>query len=202
MANMPLDMAKAAVEEAHRHNLPVFTHPQNSEGVEVAIESGVDILAHTVPQSPPWTPEFVDRLKRAHMALIPTLTLFDVEARKDGASDDARQNWIDKMVGELRVFSQSGGQVLFGTDVGYTEHFDTALEYTLMSRAGMNFRQILASLTTNPASRFENGRQSGRIEAGAAADLTVMNRDPAQDITALAAIRLTIRNGNVIYSSN
>jgi imidazolonepropionase-like amidohydrolase len=37
--------AKAAVAEAHLHAMPVFAHPQNLEGVEVAIESGVDVLA-------------------------------------------------------------------------------------------------------------------------------------------------------------
>lgn len=76
------------------------------------------------------------------MALIPTLTLFDFEARKGDDSDKERQEWIDKMVGELRVFSQAGGEVLFGTDVGYTDHFDAALEFTLMSRARMNFQQF------------------------------------------------------------
>jgi imidazolonepropionase-like amidohydrolase len=202
VANMPLDMAKAAVEEAHHHNLAVFTHPQNSEGVEVAIASGVDVLAHTVPQSPRWTPEFVARLKRAHMALIPTLTLFDFEARKADLSDQDREHWTDGMVAELRVFSQNGGQVLFGTDVGYTDHFDTTMEFSLMSQAGMSFRQILASLSTNPASRFAHSGDTGRIEPGTTADVTVMQDDPAKDITALARIQLTIRNGTIIYSSN
>ena len=62
--------------------MPVFAHPTNLDGVRVAIDSGVDVLAHTLPQSPPWTPEFTQQLKRANLSLIPTLTLFDVEARK------------------------------------------------------------------------------------------------------------------------
>src|SRR5207237_4055740 len=68
VAVLPLSIARAAVEEAHRHNLPVFAHPQDVDGVNVAIDSGVDVLAHTVPQSPPWTPEFVSRLRRANLA--------------------------------------------------------------------------------------------------------------------------------------
>jgi len=119
VAVLPLAVAKAAVQEAHRHHMLVFAHPQNLNGVTVAIESGVDVLAHTVPQSPPWTPDFVSRLKRANMALIPTLTLFDFEARKENDSDQARDAWITKMVAELRVYSQAGGDVLFGTDIGY-----------------------------------------------------------------------------------
>jgi len=78
--------------------MPVFAHPQNLDGVEVAVDSGVDVLAHTVPQSPPWTPEFVSRLKSANLTLIPTLTLFDFEARKEKGRDQQREAWIAKMV--------------------------------------------------------------------------------------------------------
>lgn len=200
VAVLPLAIAKAAVAEAHRHDMPVFAHPQNVEGVEVAIESGVDILAHTVPQSPPWTPEFVARLKRANMALIPTLTLFDFEARKGGLSDQDREGWLAQLVAELHAYSQAGGEILFGTDIGYTDHYDTALEFTLMSRAGMNFQQILAALTTNPAGRFRYADRNGRIAKGMEADLVVLGADPAQDVTAFSNVRYTIRRGKIIYS--
>jgi imidazolonepropionase-like amidohydrolase len=159
----------------------------------------VDVLAHTVPQSPPWTPEFVARLKHAHLALIPTLTLFDFEARKGGISDQDREAWVAQMVAELRAYSQAGGEIIFGTDIGYTDHYDTGLEFTLMSRAGMSFQQILASLTTNPARRFGYGGQKGRIAKGLEADLVVLRGDPAQDVTAFSKLRYTIRSGKIIY---
>jgi len=200
VAVLPLAIAKAAVAEAHRHSLPVFAHPQNVEGVDVSIESGVDILAHTVPQSPPWTPNFVARLKRANMALIPTLTLFDFEARKGGLSDQNREGWLAQLVAELRAYSQAGGEILFGTDIGYTDHYDTALEYTLMSQAGVDFRHILASLTTNPARRFKYAGRNGRIAKGMDADLVVLGSDPAEDVTAFSNVRYTIRSGKIIYS--
>jgi imidazolonepropionase-like amidohydrolase len=200
VAVLPLAIAKAAVAEAHRHSMPVFAHPQNAEGVDVSIESGVDVLAHTVPQSPPWTPEFVARLKRANMALIPTLTLFDFEARKGGLSEQNREGWLAQMVAELRAYTQAGGEILFGTDIGYTDHYDTALEYTLMSRAGMDFRHILASLTTNPARRFGYACRDGRIAKGMDADLAVLGADPARDVTAFSNVRYTIRGGKVIFS--
>jgi len=200
VALLPPTVAKAAVEEAHRHHLPVFAHPQNIEGVEIAIDSGVDVLAHTVPQSPPWTPEFVSRLKNAHLALVPTLTLFDVEARKDGASDHERDEWLSKMVAELAAYNRLGGDVLFGTDIGYIDHFNTAMEFDLMSQAGMNFSQILASLTTNPVHMFGYSEHSGRVAAGFDADLAVLNADPALDISALSKVRYTIRGGKIIYA--
>jgi imidazolonepropionase-like amidohydrolase len=197
--NMPASLVRAATAEAHAHRLPVFAHPQNLAGLEAAIDGGVDILAHTVPGSPAWTPEFVARIRNAHMALIPTLTLWDFEARKANLKDDDREGWMAAMVAQLRAYSQAGGEILFGTDIGYSDHFDTAMEYSLMSRAGMSFPQILASLTTAPAKRFGVSGHSGRVAQGMDADLVVLDGDPAKDITALSRVHLVIRAGAIVY---
>ena len=199
VANMPLEIARAAVTEAHRARLPVFAHPQNSRGLETAIAAGVDVLAHTTPDSPEWTPSFVSRLRAARIALIPTLTLFDFEARTGGESDQARERWLDKMVGELRTFQAGGGEVLFGTDVGYTDHYDTRLEFELMRRAGLDFRAILASLTTVPAARFKAADRSGRIRPDFDADVVVLDADPARDVQNLARVRYTMAAGRFTY---
>lgn len=197
---MPLDLAQGIAAEAHRAGKPVFAHVTNNQGIEVALQSGVDILAHTTPIDTPWSPSFVQRLVAAHMALTPTLTLWDVESRKANASPDTTEKWMSRAAQQLEAFSHAGGQVLFGTDVGYTEHFDTSEEFEWMSRAGMSFQEILASLTTNPAQRFGYSAQSGRIAKGFDADLVVLRADPAQDISAFSKVRYTIRGGEVLYA--
>ena len=199
VALLPVDTAKAAVDEAHRHGMPVFAHPTNVDGVRIAIESGVDVLAHTLPQSPPWTPDFTQELKRANLSLIPTLTLYDVEGRRQNIPDQQLTPWIAQMVDQLRAYSASGGDILFGTDIGYTEHYDTTMEFTLMSQAGMNYKQILASLTTNPARKFRDSDHTGRIAKGMKADLVVLSADPAQNVTAYSKVRYTIRDGKVTF---
>jgi imidazolonepropionase-like amidohydrolase len=87
--------------------------------------------------------------------------------------------------------------VLFGTDVGFTEIYDTSLEYELMHRA-LSEKQILASLTTNPALYFKAAKK-GRVEQGFDADLVVLDGDPMADIRDLAKVAYTIRAGEVIY---
>ena len=198
VALLPVATAKAAGEEAHRHGMPVFAHATSVEGVRVAIESGVDVLAHTLPQSPPWTAEFTAGLKRANLSLIPTLTLYDVEARKENLPDEPRTAFIAQMVDQLRAYSEAGGDILFGTDIGYTDHFDTTEEFTLMSQAGMNYKQILASLSTNPARKFRDPDR-GQIAKGMKADLVILSADPAQDVTGFSKVRFTIRNGKIVY---
>jgi imidazolonepropionase-like amidohydrolase len=194
---MPLDLAKAIVAEAHGAGKPVFAHPSNEAGVELALQSGVDILAHTTPSGKAWTPSLVQRLRSAHMALIPTLTLWHVETR---ALEDFEKGMNTIVLPQLRAYSEAGGQILFGTDVGYIQQFDTSEEFAWMSRAGMSFEQILASLTTSPAERFGYSNRSGRIAKGMDADLTVLRGDPKQDVAAFSKVRYTIRGGEVIHT--
>jgi len=172
---MPLGSARAIVAEAHREGRPVFAHPSNQQGMELAIQSGVDILAHTTPEGGPWNPQLVETLKTRNMALIPTLTLWHVET-KNLPPADFEKGMNEVVLPQLRAYSEAGGQILFGTDVGYIEQFDTSEEFTWMSRAGMNFRQILASLTTNPAQRFGFASHIGRIAKGMDADYCAETR--------------------------
>ena len=196
---MPLDLAEAIAAEGHRAGKPVFAHVSNDKGIEVAIESGVDILAHTTPEDQ-WGPSLPQRMVAAHMALTPTLTLWDFEAKKGNASLADTERFIGRAAEQLVAFNQAGGQVLFGTDVGYTDHFDTSEEFKWMSRAGMSFLGILASLTTNPAQRFGYSTHSGRIAKGFDADLVVLSADPGQVTSAFSKVRYTIRGGDIIYA--
>ena len=195
---MPLDLARAIVAEAHRAGKPVFAHVSNNQGIEVALQSGVDILAHTTPADDLWSAPFAERLAAAHMSLTPTLTLWEVEYK--GSEPDELKKGMGKAAQQLKAFSEAGGQILFGTDVGYIERFDTSEEFVWMSRAGMTFQQILASLTTNPAHRFGASAHSGRIAKGMDGDFVVLRTDPEQDVTAFSKVRYTIRSGRVIYS--
>jgi imidazolonepropionase-like amidohydrolase len=195
---MPLDLAKAIVAEAHRAGKPVFAHPSNQEGIEVALQSGVDILAHTTPSGGPWSSSLVARLKAANVALIPTLTLWHVESKSE-PPEEFEKGMNTVVLPQLRAYSEAGGQILFGTDVGYIEHFDTSEEFAWMFRAGMSFQQILASLTTNPAERFGFSERSGRIAKGMDADLVVLSADPAQDVNAFSRVAFTIRLGKIMF---
>jgi len=197
---MPLDLAKTIVAEAHRAGKPVFAHPSNEQGIEVALQSGVDVLAHTTPSDGPWSPSLVERLKAAHVALIPTLTLWHVESRGI-PSADFEKGMNETALPQLRAYSEAGGQILFGTDVGYIEQFDTKQRITWMSRAGMSFQQILASLATNPAQRFGDSAHRGLIAKGMDADHVVLSADPARDATAFSKVRCTIRAGKIIYQA-
>jgi imidazolonepropionase-like amidohydrolase len=194
---LPEDAIRAVVDEAHRRGKPVFAHPTRLDGLLAAVRGGVDVLAHTTPQSGPWDESVLATMKERQVALIPTLKLWKYELRHDRPSDLDR--FIKTSVGQLRAWAASGGAVLFGTDLGYMNDYDPTDEYDLMAQAGMTFRQILASVTLAPAERFGESKKLGRIATGLAADLVVLNQDPSQNIGAFGDVRYTLRDGKVIY---
>ena len=195
---MPVDVIRAAVEVAHAAGKPVFAHPSNHVGTDNALAGGVDILAHTIPMEFGWTPAELERMKEQHVALIPTLSLFPDEVRKEGGSAAAKADILKAAVTELQSYLEKGGTILFGTDVGYTQLYDTTSEYEYMGRAGMNFHDVLASLTTNPAMFFKAGK-TGKVVKGYDADLVVLAGDPAADLRNFAKVDYTIRAGKIIY---
>jgi imidazolonepropionase-like amidohydrolase len=195
---MPLDQARALVEAAHAEGKPAFAHPSNLAGLTVAMDSGVDVLAHTTPMTGPWSAELTARIFAHHMALIPTLTLFEVEAKKFGESEADLKGDLDAGVQQVSAYAKAGGQILFGTDVGYTDAYDTTEEYRQLARA-LDWRQILKALTSAPADRFGYAAHKGRLAPGMDADLVVLDGDPSKDVAAFARVRLTVRAGRTIY---
>ena len=191
--NMDTAIVKAAVDVAHAQGKLVFTHPQNRTGVDNALAGGVDILAHTIPTEGQYTPEELARMKRQHTALIPTLTLWTTVVQDPAVADQLVQAGVN----ELKQYFSEGGTILFGTDVGFQSKYDTTQEFEFMGRA-MPWRDVLASLTTNP-SQFFKATNKGRIEKGMDADLVVLDADPATDVRNFAKVAYTIRAGKIIY---
>lgn len=191
--NMDLSMVKVAVNVAHAQGKPVFAHPQNSTGVDNALNGGVDILAHTVPSEAGLSAEELAQMKWQHTALIPTLTLWTTVTQNPAVAEKLVQAGAD----QVKSYLSMGGTILFGTDVGFTSNYDTTLEFSSMGRA-MDWREILASLTTNPSAYFKAATK-GRIEKGMDADLVVLDADPAADVRNLAKVAYTIRVGEILY---
>src|SRR5439155_27057875 len=69
------DVAKAAVDAAHRRGMLVFAHPSNVAGLEVALRARVDVLAHAIEDTRGLTAEHLRGMRQQNMALVPTLKL-------------------------------------------------------------------------------------------------------------------------------
>lgn len=188
-ATKPMDvaLATAAAAAAHERGRLVFAHPSNTRGFEIALASHVDVLAHAVEDRRGWKPSYISDMVAARMAMVPTLKLFE------------KDSFLWDILDEVGEFSRTGGQVLFGTDVGFLTDYDPRTEYVLMAAAGLTPMQILASLTTAPAARTRESDRRGRVAAGMDADLVVLQVDPRNSVLAFTRVMKTIRGGRVIY---
>ncbi|HET9862697.1 MAG TPA: amidohydrolase family protein, partial [Steroidobacteraceae bacterium] len=157
---MSPEVARAAVEETHRQGKLVFAHPSSLEGMRIGIDAGVDVLVHTtLGERAPWDAAMLETMVARRMSVIPTFKLWKYELDKDHVPTSVEDMLIGNTLKELQDFRQAGGQVLFGTDVGYMHDYDPTEEYVYLSQAGMSATDILAALTMSPAARLGESDQ-------------------------------------------
>ena len=190
---MPEANARAAVEVAHRHGQLAFAHPSDLAGTMVAMNSGVDVLAHAPSEPKGVDARLLQTIVDKHMSMVPTLKMFATTGSKD-------PGFLNPIYDEVRQFHAAGGQLIFGTDVGYMTDYTTEDEFRALEQSGLNAMDILRMLTTAPAERFGVTDQKGTIAAGKLADIVVLAADPASDVANFAKVQTTVRSGRVIYS--
>lgn len=190
VAHMPPDIVRAVVGVGRKLNTPVFAHPTDREGLEIAVRNGVQVLAHATPLMGRWTPEYAAWIAGQGVSMVPTLSLFQISPHPATP--------VDVAVDQVRQLDRAGGGILFGTDAGFTDAFDTERELQLLATA-IGWRKVLASLTTAPAELFGERKNRGYIEAGYVADLVLLRGDPAMDVANLSKVKLVVRNGRVIF---
>jgi imidazolonepropionase-like amidohydrolase len=140
-------------------------------------------------------------MRAANMALTPTLKLWSWELGRLGVPPVGIARTQANAAEQVRAFRNVGGDVLFGTDVGYMTDYDPTEEYALLGLAGLSFPDLLAALTTAPGKRLAREPGAGLVAVGSPGDLVVLDADPALDVRALARVRYTIRGGRIIYES-
>jgi len=189
---MPVDIAKAAVTETHLNGKLVFAHPSNLAGVQVAIDSGVDVLAHAADDTRGVDAKLLSSAISRNMAMVPTLKMFTTTVTTD-------PHYVDPICAEVGQFHQLGGTLIFGTDVGYMTDYTTEGEFIELGRSGLDWKTVLAMLTTNPAARMGVSASKGTVTPGKLADLTILDADPAADLTNFSRVHAVVRSGNLVW---
>ena len=188
---MRAEIARAAVTEAHRHAQLVFAHTTNLEGTRVAVDAGVDVLAHAPEVTSGIDDAMLQRMIAHNMTIVPTLKLF------------SRDEDIANIRRLVYRFHQLGGRLVYGTDTGFLPDYDQREEFHQLMLAGFGFRDVLAMLTTAPAELFHLSEHEGKVAPGMSGDLTILSGDPASGHPEVfTEVRYTIRGGEVIWRSN
>ena len=185
------EQALAIVVAAHGRGTVVSAHITSWVDVELALDAGVDDIAHMAGDSE-IPDELIARVVEAGTVWVPTLELWHNANERLGAI----------AVANLRRFVEAGGTVALGTDfAGYRGYFDDGMpirEIRWMREAGMTPMQIIVAATANAARVSNIANQVGTLEAGKVADILVVRGDPLADLETLLDVRLVMREGVII----
>jgi len=195
---MPDEM-RAIVETARTFGRRVAAHAHGVDGVNAALEAGVNSIEHGT-----FTSDRTFALYRQTGAYyVPTL-LAPAAAVADGERGALTQSQFEKAreaAGNAeRSFSRALNErvnIAFGTDSGVSPHGRNAEEFALMVRAGMTPMAAIRSATVNAATLLGRQASVGTIEPGRDADIIAVAGDPLQDIRLLENVRFVMRHGRV-----
>lgn len=197
-AQLTREEIAALIDEAHRLGLRVAAHAEGLEGTRLAIEEGVDTVEHGF--SLHREPRLLAMMAEQGQILVPTLTTFH-----DLAERFAPQ-WLPRLVEQAkRQLDEAYATLGAARDAGVTlaMGFDSGppganlWELVRMAEGGLGSMGALAAATAGGASAI-GLHERGRLEAGAAADLVVVDGDPLVDVRVLLRPRriwLVVRDG-------
>jgi len=188
-----LEEIRAIVEAAHSCNLRVSAHISRVHHLALALDGGVDDVAHMIVNHLP--DGLIDKMIQQNVFWVPTLELWSEVSKM------YHLKWDLQATENLRRFVAAGGQVATGTDyAGHGCEFELGMplkEMKLMQAAGMSPMQIIIAGTRNAAHVCGLDRH-GTLEPGQVADVVVVDGDPLHDLDSLKRTCLVIHNGERI----
>jgi imidazolonepropionase-like amidohydrolase len=179
---MPIEDAKAIVEDAHRLGMKVAAHAGDNVAVQTAIDAGVDSIEHA------WTAtdEQLKQMKDRGIFLVAT-EIFVAASPKD----------------RLQRAMRIGVKIAMGSDAwallsGKTRGEATLIELKKLQDEGMPGIDIIRSSTMNAAELMGWADRVGELAAGKFADIIAVEGDPVQHIGLLQHVQFVMKGAMVV----
>lgn len=191
------------VDEAHALGMRVAAHAHTADGIEVAIDEGVDSIEHGTLL----TEAQASRIAAAGITVAPTLLINDrIAAGENGVSSeqaDKAAQLVEKRDALMRAASDLGVDFVLGTDANghHVKFGDQMAEVRLMARVfGWTPERALQAATSRASRALGLEQKLGRIAAGQLADFVVMRGRPWQNLSDLdtANIVAVVSKGEVV----
>jgi imidazolonepropionase-like amidohydrolase len=195
---MTAEELAAASDEAHRLGVLVGAHIHGPEGIEMALDAGIDTIEHATGI----TAEQARRAAAQGVALVPTLMgLVAMQDRVDLLPADLLERASKVGAAQasgIRIAIAAGATVLAGTDSGTPFNPPGLLprEMSLLAELGMGNAGAIAAATSQVAEtlRIED---RGVVRPGAFADLLMVEGNPLDYLGTLEHPRLVVQDGAI-----
>ncbi|CAI3806051.1 metal-dependent hydrolase family protein [Rheinheimera sp. MM224] len=192
---------KAIVDTAKDYGMTVAVHAHGKEGMDRAIEAGVDSIEHGT---------LMDKATMKLMKKHGTYYVPTISAGKWAAEKAAMPGFFPELVRPKalaigpkiqQTFANAykeGVKIAFGTDSGVGAHGDNWREFVFMTEAGMPALEAIQSATITSARLLKVDQELGSVTTGKIADLVAVPGDPLQDIQLMGKVSFVMKAG-VVY---
>lgn len=205
---MPLDIAQAVCDEAHKLGLRTSAHIESTEGVEVGLKAGVDTIEHGAPL----TDELLKLFKKNGLGnassltctLSPALPFAVLSPEKTHSTHVQKVNGrvvYEGVATATRQALANGIPVGLGTDSAcpFVTHYDMWREVVYFQRhTGVTPEFALHTATLKNAQLLGVANETGSIETGKSADLIVLDANPLDDLCALRNVEQVYMAGKPV----
>lgn len=191
------ELYRAAIDEAHKHNLRTIAHIYTLEDAKGVFRAGIDAFAHSV-RDKDIDDEFLQMMKsRPNIVVDPNLPDRGVRVDRSWLRDSVMPEEFQKLQAEskddpkaqqffgiqarnLAKLNAAGVKIALGTDgpIPWAAHEEMAD----MVAAGMTPAQVLVAATRNAADLLKV-TDAGTVASRKSADFVVLDANPLDDIT-------------------
>jgi imidazolonepropionase-like amidohydrolase len=209
MRDMARDEIAAVIDAAHERGAIVRAHVGSKKGIKECIELGLDIVDHgdNVDE------ECIELMAKNGTYWVPSIFNMKIMLQLGYGDTALIQREYDQVKRMLPIAQKAGVKILAGDDYFgiYREVLeDDPLDHKVGNYArelpfyaemdGLNPTDVLTWATKNPGELLaEGGAKVGVVEAGAIADLIVVDGDPVADLNILSKpqkhLKAVIRDG-------
>ena len=196
-----VDELSAITDEARKFGKLTATHCLSSQGIANSLEAGVDMIIHCVFKEPDgsdhFRPDVAERIARQGAYVNPTLhvfrariwTLKAVQERRpltagERALLDQYERNFETHLEHCRRMIDMGVKMITGSDSSWGDYQlgNTPYETECLVMAGLSPMRGVVSVTGEAAASLGIDGVTGTLEPGKAADLIVVDGNPAERI--------------------
>ena len=198
-----LEEMSAIVDEAHLLGLKVAVHAHGTNGIQTALEAGVDSVEHASMISDEGIALAIEQGTYLSMDVyVSDFILSEGEAAGILPESLDKERQVGRVQRErFQAAVLAGANMAFGTDAGVYRHGLNGRQFAYMVEWGMTPLQAIQASTINNATLFGLEDEIGSIRVGKAADIIAVTGNPLSDIHELESVDFVMKGGSVFVNA-
>ncbi len=198
-----LEEMSAIVDEAHLLGLKVAVHAHGTDGINTALEAGVDSVEHSSLISDEGVQVAVESGTFLSMDIyVSDFILSEGEAAGILPESLDKERQVGRAQRErFQAAVEAGAKIAYGTDAGVYTHGLNGRQFAYMVQWGMTPIQAIRASTIGNAELFGLSDQIGEIAVGKNADIIAVNGNPLNDVRELEDVDFVMKDGSVFVNA-